>query len=258
MDATRDTILTRVKNLMSKTVDNGATQQEAESAMAAAQRLMDQHNIAQADLIMGGSDVDYDQLLCYTWESIANNYMFAARVVEHVYSVKIVVKKTVNGRKTESINVVLFGDRANLDCAQWGLEFLGRTYKELWNEYRTQSGLSRRSMGAYYAGLTDGFLARVREERAALELACPSARGALVLVNDKLQKGFAKAFPNAIARTQKISDVDAYSQGKRDGAGINLAKPIGSGARRQLSSSPRAIAPPSLRPIGTPMRRIIG
>lgn len=50
-------ILEKIRNLLAKTVDNGATESEMEEALKIAQRLMIKYNIDQSDIIMSVNDI---------------------------------------------------------------------------------------------------------------------------------------------------------------------------------------------------------
>jgi hypothetical protein len=241
-DSTREAILGRIQNLLNKTVEKGATEAEAQSAMAAAQRLMDQHNIQSAELLIaGGKGIAYDQVVAKTHDTIYSHFSFAAPIVEQVFGIKVVFLKTPVRNARPIIRIVLFGDPAAIDSGRWGLDFLASVYLRLWNRYRIANQATARDMHSYYAGLGAGFLARVRAERERTIRELPGASNALVLVDSKLQEAFIEKYPDVKAKEIQIRSSEAFGAGVRDSKEINLARSLENKSPRALASSRKAI-----------------
>ena len=49
-------VIDRIEQLLKRTTENGATQAEAEQAVAYAQKLMDKHNLELADVVASGEE----------------------------------------------------------------------------------------------------------------------------------------------------------------------------------------------------------
>lgn len=56
-------ILDKVRALLCKTVENGASESEAEQAMIMAQKLMAKHNIEQDDIFISKNDISFDSVI---------------------------------------------------------------------------------------------------------------------------------------------------------------------------------------------------
>ncbi len=234
----RTNLLAKIQGLLSKTVANGATEAEAATAMSAAQRLMDQHNIALAEIVGRSDDAGiFGETTAWTSDTAHSHFVSAIPIVEKVFAVKAVLKRLVYpGGKTAEVRILLFGDPSNVEPATWALNFLGPTFRRLWDAYRIRTRAKTAEMQGYYFGLVDGFLGKLDEQRADLERTQIGSANALALLADRLDQAFAAAYPQAGKVVKKYDgDGDAYADGCRDGRDINLARPI-------EKASPTAIA----------------
>src|SRR5262245_58660173 len=122
---TRPAILERIQKLLAKTTGNGATEAEAQTALAMAQELMDAHNIAMADLTTAGPAATlFGEHTAHSAASIPRHYVACLSIVEEVLAVRTVVKRFASqsstGRaKTERIDICIFGDPVNVLSATW-------------------------------------------------------------------------------------------------------------------------------------------
>jgi hypothetical protein len=240
----RTHLLTLIKDILNHNVARGASEGEAATAMAVAQRLMDKHNIALAEVVSHSADDSmFDQAVAWTSDTAHSHFVSAIPVVEKVFAVKAVVKRLVYpGGKTAQVNIVLFGDPSNIDTARWALNFLGATFRRLWDAYRIRTKAKTAEMQGYYFGLVDGFLGKLDEHRADLERTQIGATNALALLSNRLDQAFSSAFPQAGKLIKKSSgSSEAYSDGCRDGRDINLARPLDNSDRRSLEGSRRAL-----------------
>lgn len=79
-------ILNKIKNILNKTTENGATEEEAQSAMLMAQKMMAKHNLSMSDIDIGSStnkeviDVSFMEFKKMPWWAkhlltiVANNF----------------------------------------------------------------------------------------------------------------------------------------------------------------------------------------
>jgi hypothetical protein len=240
----RPILLSRIQNLLNRNVQNGASEAEAATCMSQAQRIMDEHNIALADVVSRSADDSiFDQSIAWTSDTAHSHFVSAIPVVEKVFAVKAVVKRLVYpGGKTAQVNIVLFGDPSNIETATWALNFLGATFRRLWDAYRIRTKAGTSDMQGYYFGLVDGFLARLDEQRADLERTQLGATNALALLSGRLDQAFAAAFPQAGAIVKRYDgDGNVYADGCRDGREINLARPIEKADPRAIGAGRRAL-----------------
>jgi hypothetical protein len=252
----REALLGRIQALLNKTVERGATEAEAQAALAVAQRLMDAHNIELAQVL----DHDPDAVAFgdeEAWEGKSANSLYdtAIPIIREFFAVRCVrvrsgVKPPPEWAKlgmrprTTKVEILLIGDPTNRDAARWALDFLAGTFRRLWDAYRVRAGddLGRWDREDYIAGLVRGFLDRVREEGAARERERPGSANALVPLRGRLDRAVA-AFVDGFEPDGRPSQIGgwadcgaaAYQAGRRDGRDINLARPIGRSRPRRLA-----------------------
>src|SRR5215471_17210395 len=87
----REALLDRIQALLSKTVERGATEAEAQAALAAAQRLMDAHNIELAQVLDHDPDaVEFGQEVAWEGKYADSMVDAAIPIVSEVFAVRCV------------------------------------------------------------------------------------------------------------------------------------------------------------------------
>jgi hypothetical protein len=246
----REQLLNRIQNLLNKTVVNGATEAEAEAAMMAAQRLMDGHNIALAEVLSyDETAVSFGNETIWEGKSVSGLQDAALTIVGEVFAVRTIVLKLgfnpaefgLKGqgfrRKTFGVKMILVGDPTNIDSAKWALRFLVGTFKHLWDAYRLRTGDGDRwTRQGYISGLKRGFLDKLREERAERKGVQAGSANSLVPLSSRLDQAF-EAFVADYEKADapsRLVNAAAYESGCRDGREINLARPIGKAKPKRL------------------------
>jgi hypothetical protein len=237
----REQLLDRIQKLLNMTVANGATEAEAEAAMAAARRLMDAHNIAMAEAISRDetaveldpeAGVELDPETEWEGRSASAVHEAALAVVASVFGVRrAAVRHQVvpagmgtsgrhGPRRKTGVKIVLVGDPTDLEAARWAFRFLVATFHRLWRAaYRNQD---REAHRGYIAGLRDGFTAKLKRERAGRE----GARGGPAYAPIRPPSGL---------------DWGAYNHGYRDGAEFPMPRPIDKAAPKEFEGSRRRL-----------------
>jgi hypothetical protein len=173
----RVALLNGIEALLPQTTANEATEAEATRAIQAATKLMDAHNIAMGEVLArdpNSNTASFDKAVAWESDTLHSHYFAALTVVEKVFAVKAFVIESKHapevagpGAKTIGVRIVIFGEITNIPSAVWGLNFLGPLYRRLWDKYRVEWHSPNAEMLMYYYGLTDGFLAKLKENRAA-------------------------------------------------------------------------------------------
>lgn len=229
----KTSILDRVRKLLARTTANGATEAEAQSAMAMAQRLMDEHNIAVAELPASGSPgEEFGAAVAWEGKHLGDHYLASLAVIQRVFQVRSLVMNSMKPGKTSrgqlvGVRIAMFGDAVNVEGATWAINFLGPTFKSLWDRHRARTGAAPAARVGYFAGLQDGMLARLDRERDEALRQLPGSRNALAVLSGKLDQAFDALAPQAKAITKATADASAYADGVRDGAEINMARAVG-------------------------------
>ncbi len=227
----RPEVLDRLQKLLSKTTANGATEAEAQTALAMAQRLMDEHNLTSADIRLGGEEDRIVEFVAWEKAWSESHYIAALDTVQKVFSVTGVARryKARIGKsgRTVKVAIVLYGDAANVEAASWALEFLATAFKGLWDRYRVAHESPSTDMLPYYLGLGHGFAHKSEESRARLELERPGSRSTLAIFKGKSEQAAEMANPGMKLVVKRIEGGSSYDAGVRDGGNINLARPLG-------------------------------
>jgi hypothetical protein len=234
----RDNVLNKIRHLLNKTTANGASEAEAQTAMAMAQRLLDEHNLSMAEVAGPvGTDGDgYQSSVAWESDTLHSQYAFVMVVVDRAFAVRSIVRRYKSGSRTTAVKIVVFGDPVNVEAATWALKYLAGTFRSLWDRYRARTGARTDLMVGYYGGLQVGLLQRLDAERQSHLAELPGgSANALVLVRDRLEQAFAAAYPNVKALVKR-GNQDAFADGVADSRDVSLNRPLAEGQRRQITA----------------------
>jgi hypothetical protein len=241
---TKESIMGKIKALMAKTTDNGASEAEAANAMKMAQRLMAEHAIEAAEIVDTSDPVNlFGEFPVTEAKSLPSHIVAIIPVIEETYAVKVVVRQQMaqnlsTGRHHQAgVKVCLFGDVHSCCAAKWTFDFLIATYKDLWTSYRVSRKAGRKDLDPFFLGLSDGLLEKLRAEKKIIELQLPRARGAIVLVKGRLDSAFQAEYPQGRAITRQVDATDAYAEGLVRGRKINVARQLEEGRRKSIESN---------------------
>jgi hypothetical protein len=232
-----DPILSKLRKLLSKTVANGATEAEAQTALAMAQRLMDEHRLDAADVAGGDPSGPSGVVTADVHEAARNesHYLYASSVTGEAFGVVVLQVRQHLGGKPVGYVYRVFGSPADVEAASWGLDFLATTFRSLWLRYRAARMAPDCDRDSYYVGLCHGFRHRLAEGRRRLELDRPGSGTELALLSARVNEAVAAAFPSVKIDVKRAREGHAYGAGFHDGREINLARPIGADGKPALT-----------------------
>lgn len=240
MSEAKARIRERIRKLLSMTQENGATEAEAEAAVAMAARLMDEHDLTPDDVGEAGTPV-YGKDVIDSGEGLRlpPELDGIAVILGQFFRVRVMGCQCLESKgkgwpAVPAWKVEAFGLPANIEAARFVYRFLKTTYLGLWERLRMRTKLRKSKQSAYYYGLTIGLYRRLQRERA--EAARRPGRdasapgNALVLADEALDRAFEDAHPDVPkARAKTGRDRSVQFAGALDGAGINIARPLGAG-----------------------------
>jgi hypothetical protein len=233
---TMDSMIRKVRALLSRTVENGATEAEAAEALAKAQALMDQHGIEAGQLgrDQAGSSA-YVWRKAWSGKRVPWCYPFAVQVVEKVCMVRAVL---VRPSKAD-VRVMVLGDPIATEVAEWLTGHLIATYEGLWARYRVKFGATFGQSADYFLGLTVGILGRLDMQRAErLELDNVGG-GVLARRIEGLEAEYDQEIPRAsrqVVRRNARADSDVASDGVEDSRQVSLNRSVDQGTRQSIES----------------------
>ncbi len=233
----RKKLIERIKALLSKTTANGCTEAEAMAALEMASRMMDAHNIADADITFGGEETVQEGFAYKRNNFVPKSVAYA---IARYTGTKVWNATGWAGKDSE---IIYFGLESDVMLANWLTSTLNDCAQRALKDYL--KGLAfptTRHKTFARNGFLMGFCSRVSDRMEALEeasrQASPVVNGrALVVVKGALVE---EAFAGMNLRlkdgrrTRRRAGADAYGAGKAAGDRANFSRPVTGGAGQAL------------------------
>lgn len=201
-------IAEKIQSLLDKTVANGATESEAQTALLLAQKLMKKYNINQESL-SGEEKISYSLEACKVRVNPRSKWM--CMVIANSFAVKAIL----SGGK-----ICYFGRTMNVTAAKSALEFAHKVMERGMTKACRNHGLESSQSGAslIYNAYAQGFIHGLKEVLDAQTVALT------IVVPEDVKTEFAKRFPNlgkARSSGWKAGNYsEDYNAGKRDGSQV--------------------------------------
>ena len=228
--AAHERVVSRIARLLA--LAESPNRHEAESAMAAAQRLMLKHNVESvhgldarryAFVHLGrptGRVSEHERIVAM----ILGRYFFVEAIWVPVY-------RPLAGKRGSVLEIC--GTPANLATAEYVYAFLHSTAERLWQDHKGENGITaNRDRRTYLAGVMTGF-----SETLARQAVKARSEG-LVWVRDGDLDGFFRRRHPSVRHVRHPGRrrTEAWAQGREAGHGIVLHRPMqgGAGGRRLL------------------------
>lgn len=198
-------IANKIQHLLNKTVENGATEAEAQAALLMAQKLMAKYNI-ELEQQTGSKDFKCSLEETKVKPNPRNNSL--GNIIANSFAVKGII---YDGKWA------FFGREANAKAAAECLKFIHKTLEAGIRRVCADHGLksSERGSSLYYNAYALGFINGLKEAMAA------QTKALCVVVPEDVNNKFNEKFPKLNQYRGKgmqyHHDQDAYAQGQRDG-----------------------------------------
>jgi hypothetical protein len=198
-------IANKIQHLLNKTVENGATEAEAQAALLMAQKLMAKYNI-ELEQQTGSKDFKCSLEETKVKPNPRNNSL--GNIIANSFAVKGII---YDGKWA------FFGREANAKAAAECLKFIHKTLEAGIRRVCADHGLKSSERGAafYYNAYALGFIRGLQEAMAA------QTKALCVVVPEDVNNKFNEKFPKLNQYRGKgmqyHHDQDAYAQGQRDG-----------------------------------------
>ena len=218
-----DKIFRRLRKVLS--LAGSANEHEAQVAVNKAQRIMLEYNV---DIVEFDREREFaNRALGSLKGRHAAWELWLAMVLNGFFFVEVLWAAGYDARKDrEGTILTVYGTEQNLEMAEYVHSYVTALLGRFWQNYRKETGLeNNRERMRYYAGVVQGFYAKLEEER---ERA--SAETALVWVGDsRLTEYYSYLNPSVVTRRSGgVSVSAAYVDGLTDGRRVNIHKPIAS------------------------------
>ena len=198
-------ITNKIQHLLNKTVENGATEAEAQAALLMAQKLMAKYNI-ELEQQTGSKDFKCSLEETKVKPNPRNNAL--GNIIANSFAVKGII---YDGKWA------FFGREANAKAAAEALKFIHKTLEAGIRRVCADHGLKSSERGAafYYNAYALGFIRGLQEAMAA------QTKALCVVVPEDVNNKFNEKFPKLNTYRGKgmqyHHDRYAYAQGQRDG-----------------------------------------
>ena len=241
-------VIERVRKLLAKTVENGASQAEAENAFKMASRIMAEHNLDMAEFDDKGNGQDdiswFEQDVFDTarWSlemnlayGIVSKYFF---IEAHFAWVRL------SDRRVKRL--YFFGTPTNVEAAKFTFNALLDAFDGLFRDYRKRSRCDASERRIFIAGVAQGFAEKMDEERKAMEIERDLVQGktsgstALVLasVKDRTVQAYKEAHPDVketrVTFAATRGSQSALDAGYAAGRSLNLNRALGGDDRKAI------------------------
>ncbi|HVR21484.1 MAG TPA: DUF2786 domain-containing protein [Polyangiaceae bacterium] len=233
-DRARDHVLERIAKLLA--LAESPNEHEAQAAMSAAQRLMLKHNI---DSLLDGKKPAYGfrHLGAPSGRVEESERLLAGILGDHffVQVIWVPVWRPLEGKRGSTLEVC--GTPDNLELAEYVYAFVTRTADRLWEEYRRERAVRRRSDRARFrAGVMSGFRERLERDRKR------NGTEGLVWKGDAdLHVFFRSRHPHIrFTRHAAHGGSEAYTRGRDEGRKLVLHRGVHSGPS---AGAPRLLPP---------------
>lgn len=201
-----DSIVNKIQNLLNKTVENGATEAEAQSALLLAQKLMAKYNV-DLEKQIGSKEYNYSLEQTKVKANPRNNQL--GLIIADSFAVKGIL---ISNKWT------FFGRQDNAKAAASAMSFVVKVMEAGMRRVCREHGLETSERGAayYYNPYALGFTKGLKE---AMDAQC---KALAVVVPEDVKDKFAEKFPETRQYRSKgmkkcFQDLDAYFKGHQDG-----------------------------------------
>jgi len=213
-------IIAKIQKLLS--LANSPNEHEAKLAAERASEMLVRHNLKLS------------QVEGYESDNVCKNFMHGKtkRPMEHKFILSIIEQfffvRIVQGRRLSLIDGKIhptwsmIGDSHNVEIAMYVQEFLERTFKRLFQEYKSLNDTTERSRNSYYLGLHHGVIDQLKSVREKIQ----SETSLVVIPDPKLDDMIEDIFGKTSRKSVSVEvhDKAAIDQGAIDGKKIRIAK----------------------------------
>ena len=221
-------ILKRIQKLLTLAKDKGATQAEAENAMAMAQHLMTKYKIEMANISDDSpkSGIRHEEFFSRKGAlNPADNCII--NILLRFYRVRVLITHDFGNR-----GMMLVGTPEDIEIAKYVHGYLRTVFFNCWNSYKKVN--PRADRASYYRGLSYGIIEKLEEaEKRAKseesETACKNYEIVLVKtkesINNYINEVWGKRVKNERSR-RALSDSTSYHAGFTKGTTISIKQAI--------------------------------
>ena len=215
----------KIKKILAKTQEVGCTQQEAESALAMASRLMAQYNISMDEV--KSSEEKWGIVRVATYGKWTLDMSLITKLVSDHCFVKYIAESVADRYNS----LQFYGLKDNVINAKYMYDSLEKAFDKIWTSYKRRTNSPAKYRRIFISSMASGFDAKMRSERKKLsdemnQQNNTPGKTEIVLANamQKVEEKFKQQYPMVRFVKAKITKTNYNSQIAHDGyiAGRNL------------------------------------
>lgn len=227
---------------------NSSNEHEAQAAAKMAQQLLTKYNLTMTEVQK--EEIDYTSELVETDRQRQNPaWKYVQSIVREFFFVEIVQSKRsgvgiIGGDlRFKSFHIyMVFGKSHNVEIAKFVIEFLMRSFQDLFDDYRKRTGAGLSSRNSYYLGLFKGLHEQLKAIRKDVE-----TETGLVVVEDVGLQDFVKdslsgKIKSVPSKHVINTDSKALNEGYEKGKTMSIARGLGSSKSKESVSQVLKIA----------------
>lgn len=239
MNDNMEAVSTRIRALLAKTVENGATEAEAMSAAAKAREWMDKYRLSMSDVEIQAEPLVQEQVDRPNETRIAAvDYCLGG--IDRYCGVKTWYTTTAftNGSRYRAIGIKklsILGLKADVEMARYLYTMIGGAIKsELARWQKARGERDRAATSSFQVGMASRINSRLTDMARALEPVAMTGSGtALIVVKNAIvedaYREISAGFSKSTSSGMSSRDGAAYRAGAAAGDRVNLSRPLRGG-----------------------------
>jgi hypothetical protein len=171
-DRVNESVIAKLRKILSKTEEAGCTEAEAQSAYAMASRLMAEHNLSMADMAQtdaGATQEEWAEEAAWSGGKWTIQCGLAWDVVHEFFFVEGITHTKISFGKRVKVTT-FFGRASNVEAATWTFKALLGAFDRLFEDYRRRTGCAASERRLFTLGVSRGFKAKLKDEQRAMEI----------------------------------------------------------------------------------------
>ncbi len=225
-------IIAKVEKLLS--LAQSANEHEAQQAMKKANSLIIRHNLEQISSTRKNS---FDFIIINHKKKRIENYQRRiCSILSNFFFVKVIFSELYDAEcRCSHKTIEHFGTRENVLMAHYVYSFLISHLSSFWEQYSKKHPATGRKKRSYWLGILDGFGRQLAQQhgqknttQAAEKQHGEKIQSLIALRDQQLNLFISQRYPRLTSKKVRPSRVHSqeYSDGKKDGMGLTLTKPI--------------------------------
>lgn len=220
--------LEKIRALLNKTIENGATEQEAMQAIALAKRMMEKHQVTLDDLKTSGIPKE-DLIWGYSSTPFSVFESFVSKAIS-IYTgtktVKVYGSAPRRGHRRTAV-ISFFGHRVDVELAIFMLNACKVALNTEWDKYASENHIHKGRIADFASGMAMSIMRKISELVAEEKKNATQDGTALVVLKDQIVvAALEKSAPNItysnVKTVVEYKDDNAFRKGVEAGDRVEL------------------------------------